>query len=72
MAGKEVKDKLSIYIPQSKMQQRPVERLIALGKSEIDRPTISLLRRSSRIWAGKSGNRQSVSSHTWRSRFLTN
>ena len=25
-------DKLSIYIPQSKVKQRPVERLIALGK----------------------------------------
>jgi len=32
MAQKEILDKLSIYIPQSKMQQRPVERLIALGK----------------------------------------
>ena len=32
MAGKEVMDKLSIYIPQAKMKQRPVERLIALGK----------------------------------------
>ena len=31
MAGKEVTDKLSIYIPQTKMKQRPVERLIKLG-----------------------------------------
>ncbi len=31
MAGKEVMDKLSIYIPQTKMKQRPVERLIKLG-----------------------------------------
>ena len=31
MAGKEVMDKLSIYIPQTKMTQRPVERLIKLG-----------------------------------------
>ena len=34
MAGKEVKDKLSIYIPQAKMKQRPVERLIKMGKKE--------------------------------------
>jgi len=32
MARKEVLDKLSIYIPQSKIEQKPVERLIALGK----------------------------------------
>jgi len=32
MKPKTVTDKLSIYIPQSKMKQRPVERLIALGK----------------------------------------
>ena len=32
MATKELSDKLSIYIPKSKIQQRPVERLIALGK----------------------------------------
>ncbi len=31
MAGKEVMDKISIYIPQSKMKQRPVERLIKMG-----------------------------------------
>ena len=34
VAGKEVKDKLSIYIPQAKMKQRPVERLIKMGKKE--------------------------------------
>ena len=32
MAQKEILDKLSIYIPQAKMEQNPVERLIALGK----------------------------------------
>ncbi|MCK5246386.1 hypothetical protein KAR02_05780 [Candidatus Bipolaricaulota bacterium] len=32
MAGKEVKDKLSIYIPQTKMKQKPIERLIKLGE----------------------------------------
>ena len=31
MAQKEILDKLSIYIPQNKMNQKPVERLIALG-----------------------------------------
>ena len=31
MARKEILDKLSIYIPQTKMEQKPVERLIALG-----------------------------------------
>ena len=31
MASKEVLDKLSIYIPQRKMEERPVERLIKLG-----------------------------------------
>jgi predicted transcriptional regulator len=32
MAAKQLMDKLSIYIPQSKMAQKSVERLIALGK----------------------------------------
>lgn len=32
MTPKQVMDKLSIYIPQSKMKLKPVERLIALGK----------------------------------------
>ena len=32
MARKEILDKLSIYIPQKKMDENPVERLIALGK----------------------------------------
>jgi len=31
MAKKEVLDKLSIYIPQKKMLDKPVERLIRLG-----------------------------------------
>ena len=31
MATKELMDKMSIYIPQSKLEQKPVERLIALG-----------------------------------------
>ncbi len=34
MARKELTDKISIYIPQSKMKQRPVERLIKMGKKE--------------------------------------
>lgn len=38
MAHKEILDKLSIYIPQSKLDQRPVERLIALGE-KVDRST---------------------------------
>ena len=32
MARKEILDKLSIYIPQSKIEQKPVERLIKLGE----------------------------------------
>jgi hypothetical protein len=32
MAKKEILDKLSIYIPQRKMDERPVERLIKLGE----------------------------------------
>lgn len=31
MASKEILDKLSIYIPQRKMEEKPVERLIQLG-----------------------------------------
>ena len=31
MAGKEIMDKLSIYIPQRKMDEKPVERLMRLG-----------------------------------------
>jgi len=32
VAKKEILDKLSIYIPQKKMEERPVERLITLGE----------------------------------------
>jgi hypothetical protein len=32
VAKKEILDKLSIYIPQRKMEERPVERLIKLGE----------------------------------------
>lgn len=32
MATKEILDKMSIYIPPGKMEHKPVERLIALGK----------------------------------------
>ena len=32
MAKKEILDKLSIYIPQKKMEERPVERLIKLSE----------------------------------------
>ena len=32
MAAKTILDKLSIYIPQAKMEKRPVERLIKLGE----------------------------------------
>lgn len=32
MAQKQVTDKLSIYIPQTKIGQKPVERLIRLGE----------------------------------------
>ena len=32
VAKKEILDKLSIYIPQAKMEKRPVERLIKLGE----------------------------------------
>lgn len=38
MARKELMDKLSIYIPQSKIDQRPVERLQKLGEKR-DRST---------------------------------
>lgn len=34
MAKKEILDKLSIYVPQSKMKDRPVERLIKLGEKK--------------------------------------
>lgn len=36
MAHKAILDKLSIYIPQSKLEKRPVERLIKLGE-KVDR-----------------------------------
>lgn len=32
MAKKQILDKLSIYIPQKKMAEKPVERLIKLGE----------------------------------------
>jgi len=32
IAKKEILDKLSIYIPQKKMEEKPVERLIRLGE----------------------------------------
>jgi len=32
MPGKVILDKLSIYVPQSKLKLRPVERLIRLGE----------------------------------------
>ena len=32
MAHKTILDKLSIYIPQTKLKQRPVERLVKLGE----------------------------------------
>ena len=32
MAHKKILDKLSIYIPQTKLKQRPVERLVKLGE----------------------------------------
>ena len=34
MANKTTLDKLSIYIPQSKIDQKPVERLIRLGNKK--------------------------------------
>lgn len=34
MTRKELTDKLSIYIPQGKVQRKPVERLIRLGKKK--------------------------------------
>ena len=34
MAKKEILDKLSIYIPQKKMVEKPVERLIRLGNKK--------------------------------------
>ena len=36
MAMKELTDKLSVYVPQSKIDQKPVERLIKLG-AKVDR-----------------------------------
>ena len=38
MAKREILDKLSIYVPQKKMQEKPVERLIRLGNKK-DRST---------------------------------
>ena len=32
MAGKQIMDKLSIYIPQRRMDEKPVERLMRLGQ----------------------------------------
>lgn len=32
MANKQLMDKMSIYMPQAKLKERPVERLIALAK----------------------------------------
>ena len=32
MAGKDIVDKLSIYIPQKRLEEKPVERLMKLGK----------------------------------------
>ena len=46
MAGKTILDKLSIYIPQAKMQKRPVERLIKLGEKTDRSPSLS-------IWIGR-------------------
>jgi len=34
LAQKELMDKLSIYIPKSKMDQKPVERLLRLGQKK--------------------------------------
>ena len=34
MAKKEILDKLSIYVPQKKMVEKPVERLIRLGNKK--------------------------------------
>lgn len=34
MANKVIMDKISIYVPQSKIDQKLVERLITLGKKE--------------------------------------
>lgn len=34
MAQKELLDKLSIYVPQRKMAEKPVERLLALGRKK--------------------------------------
>jgi len=34
MAQKQVTDKLSIYVPQSKMAEKPVERLIKLSEKK--------------------------------------
>lgn len=34
MAKKEILDKLSIYIPQKKMKEKPVERLIKLSEKK--------------------------------------
>ena len=34
MATKQISDKLSVYIPQKKMEEKPVERLIRLGEKK--------------------------------------
>lgn len=34
MATKQIFDKLSVYIPQKKMEEKPVERLIRLGEKK--------------------------------------
>ena len=49
MAKKEILDKLSVYIPQKKMEEKPVKRLIRLETNENARSITWSLRRSSSI-----------------------
>jgi len=52
MANKTILDKMSIYIPQDKQKQRPVERLMKLGGKR-DRSTTSSFGRFSTTCSGK-------------------
>ncbi len=42
MAGKEIVDRLSIYIPQKRLEEKPVERLMKIGK-RLDRSVNNLV-----------------------------
>jgi len=61
---KTVLDKLSIYIPQGKMEQKPVERLMKLGEKQdrsinylVVQAVMEFLDREEEKWACPAGDR---------------